>query len=322
MRRLGIGTFLCVLLILPWSASADLVPCGDEGQQTCQTCHVVDLTNNVVEWLVAFLGVIAAILFVYHGAKLVTSRGNQAAMSSAKSAINNILIGYVIVLGGWLIIDFVLKALLTDDPDFGVWNQVSCVEQPVVRETSAITIQQACDPLPNGDYDCAGAIASCESMGGVPNPDPYTRSTMPCVISEPTVDGGTVGENGLGQCSPANTACSVTALQGYGLTEQEANIMSCIAMTESSGIPSTPPYNETNPGSNSSACGTFQVTRTTWNSYSANISPSCQDFRSSCQNASCNAQLMVELVNANGYSDWTCANCNSHADDCVAQYGG
>ena len=39
------------------------------------------------------------------------------------------IIGYVIVLAGWLLIDTGLKALLNEGT-YGVWNQVQCVEQP------------------------------------------------------------------------------------------------------------------------------------------------------------------------------------------------
>jgi uncharacterized membrane protein YhdT len=94
---------------------------------------VVDLTNNVIGWLVAILGVIAAIVIAWAGIKLVTAGGNQSAMETAKSMMANIFIGYVIVLAGWLLIDFGLKVLLNQG-DFGVWNSISCVVQPVAIE--------------------------------------------------------------------------------------------------------------------------------------------------------------------------------------------
>jgi hypothetical protein len=94
--------------------------------------------------------------------------------------------------------------------------------------------------------------------------------------------------------------------------------MSCIAVTESSGIAATPPYNIAHPDSNSTACGTFQITKTTWNTAATGA---CADF-SNCMNASCNAQVAQALVANNGYKDWTCANCNSKAASCVQQYGG
>lgn len=176
--------------------------------------------------------------------------------------------------------------------------------------------QIGCDPLPNGGYDCSDQIAECRAGGGIYVQNNNNRSTIDCqnIAGYTGVTGGGV------QCNPANTSCSVSALMAAGLTAQQANIMSCIAMTESSGNPNTPPYNVTNPGSNSTACGTFQITQTTWNNYPP--SGACADWRSNCQNAACNTQVMTNLVNANGYSDWTCPNCNSNAQGCINRYGG
>lgn len=133
-KILSLAFLSCILLIAPMMTLArGLVPCGGPGEEPCQTCHVVSLTQNVIGWLVAILGVIAAIVIVYAGIKLVTSGGNQSAMESAKSMISNVIIGYIIVLAGWLLIDFGMKSLV-DQGDFGVWNVIECVVQPVPDE--------------------------------------------------------------------------------------------------------------------------------------------------------------------------------------------
>ena len=94
---LGVMAFLFVLPMV--SIAADLVPeCGGENQPACQACYAVELVNNVVSWLVMILGVIAAILIVVAGARLVTSGGNASAMEAAKSSMSNLIIGYIIVL--------------------------------------------------------------------------------------------------------------------------------------------------------------------------------------------------------------------------------
>ncbi len=114
--------------------AAGLVPCGGPDQPACQSCHVVQLVNNVTEWLVAFLSVVVAIMIVYAGARLVTSGGNQAVMEAAKETITNAIIGFVIVLAGWLLIDTGMKMLLVDGQTaLGMWNEVECVDQPVAE---------------------------------------------------------------------------------------------------------------------------------------------------------------------------------------------
>lgn len=135
MQKLLVSILVAVFLfVLPNATfAADLVPCGTADEPAaCQACHVVQLTNNVVSWIVMILGIIAAILIVVAGARLVTSGGNVSAKEAAKSSMSNLLIGYLIVLSAWLVLDFGLKALLIQDGErsFGIWNEVSCVAQP------------------------------------------------------------------------------------------------------------------------------------------------------------------------------------------------
>ena len=143
----------------------------------------------------------------------------------------------------------------------------------------------------------------------------YVPGQQMSTYTGPAYTGGT-----LPQCAATNSACSVSALTSAGFTPQQANIMSCMAMTESSGKPSTPPYNVTHPNHTplSTACGLFQITRSTWNSVATG---NCKDF-SQCTNAACNVQNAIKLVRSSAYTPWTCPNCNNKASACVRQYGG
>lgn len=140
------------------AGAADLVPeCGGEGQPACQACYAVELVNNVVSWLVMILGVIAAILIVMAGTRLVTSGGNSSAKEAAKSSMTNLIIGYLIVLSAWLVMDYGLRALLVEGGSarFGVWNQISCVDQPDpgYREVTQIPVEWIeYTPPPTGTY--------------------------------------------------------------------------------------------------------------------------------------------------------------------------
>ncbi len=57
-------TFALVLVgvfvyMIPPTLAAGLVPCGGEGQEACQTCHVVILIDGVVDWLIVILSIVA-----------------------------------------------------------------------------------------------------------------------------------------------------------------------------------------------------------------------------------------------------------------------
>ena len=190
MKKLLFGLVLCCSLFLLPAATqaAGLVPCGGAPPELpCQSCDVVQLENNIVGWLVMILGILAAIVIVYAGVKLVTSGGNQHAMEEAKSMISNIIIGYLIVLAAWLVIDYGLKALLNTGT-FGVWNEVQCLDQrvaasstPMSLEWSGGIISDECVALPNGQFNCSAQEAACRAAGGTPQVDSTMhQSLLPC----------------------------------------------------------------------------------------------------------------------------------------------
>lgn len=351
----ALGVMACLFVLPMMAGAADLVPeCGGEGQPACQACYAVELVNNVVSWLVMILGVIAAILIVAAGARLVTSGGNASAKEQAKSSMTNLIIGYLIVLSAWLVIDYGLRALLVEGGSarFGIWNQISCVDQPETdfndvpqaavvyipidaglsntpgwtyvpaggsgggggdmggagnRGTWTALCTTVAGPAGQSSYNCSTPQAQCRANNGTPVVI-SGGSVLSCQQTQVVVGGGTGGS--LPQCT--NSACSVSVLRAAGLTNSQANVMSCIAMTESTGNPNAR-------ASGSTACGTFQITRPTWSDF--NPGGSCASHNS-CTNANCNIRTMANIVRSVGYSRWTCPNCNAKARLCIQRYGG
>ena len=91
----------------------------------CNFCSAVETANNVINLLFELMIVAAVILVVVAGLKLVTSAGNVSAMQDAKGMLANVIIGFIIVLSAWLIVDTLMKALMGDPNSngFGPWNQ-------------------------------------------------------------------------------------------------------------------------------------------------------------------------------------------------------
>jgi hypothetical protein len=98
-------------------------------QENCGWDDLIILVNRIVNWLVAFLSVIAVIVMVVAGFKMVTSGGNTSAWESAKSMFTNVVIGFILVLAAWLIVDTVLS-LLTSCGGINQWlNPGACVQK-------------------------------------------------------------------------------------------------------------------------------------------------------------------------------------------------
>ena len=159
---------LAVLMATPMLImAAGLVPCGGPGEDPCQTCHVVQLISLVVQYLVMILGVVVAILIMVSGIRLAVSVGDAGAKTKAKSMISSLLIGYVIVLAGWLLIDLGLRALL-DSATYGVWNVIQCTAQPNAQPWSRPTASgdNASTLPPTAVASRVAAITSSGSLQG------------------------------------------------------------------------------------------------------------------------------------------------------------
>jgi hypothetical protein len=125
---------LIIFIVMPSVASAaPFVTCslelGADGKiaNPCNLCHLIDMGNTVLQWLIGVLLVVFSIIVAVAGFGLATSGGNPEAKSAAKSKIMNALIGLVIVLAAWLLVDTVMKALLTDGEINGtIWSTITC----------------------------------------------------------------------------------------------------------------------------------------------------------------------------------------------------
>lgn len=264
-----------VFWVAPVFAANGLVPCNGPD---CGSCELVTLASRILTFFIEVTVSIGAVMFVIGGLTMVMSAGDTGKVSKGKEMMSNAVIGLVIVLSAWLLMDTVLKMIVGEGSQaYGVWEKISCTTQ--TQPSAYKTVESTTVPTKYPSTYGTGAY------GGL-----------------------------LSTCAPGNTACSVDALKSTGFTDAQAAVMSCIAMTESSGIPTA---RNSNP--KSTACGTFQVLKSTWESTSR--SAGCTSFLT-CTSATCNMEVAKQLYNRSGYSSWTCPGCNSKAQACVNKYGG
>lgn len=114
------------------------IPCSGT---TCTECHFVQMGNAIIVWLIAIMFLIFAVMAFSAGWKLITSTGNTQAVTDAKSKLSNAIIGLIIVLAGWLLVDTIMRGLLKggtgEIEGYGLWSRVECGEQfksGIVRE--------------------------------------------------------------------------------------------------------------------------------------------------------------------------------------------
>lgn len=270
-------------------------PCGYTG--------ALQLIQNLMNAGIA-IGVIAFVIVIaYAGIMFMVNPTNPEMRSKARGMLINVVVGMIILLTAWLVVDFIMKTLYKDS-SYGPWNRIL---SPAAAEAFCIQpmlyqphIGGLTGGLLNGIVGGQGGTGTIGTGGGG--------------------GAGTVG-TARGLCSEGNTACSVSAIQALGLSTAQAQAMSCIAVTESSGNPNTP-------NSSTGACGTFQITNQTsrgnWRNPAFHRAP-CS-AATSCNNAACNLQTAVLMFRSVGYQPWTGVDprtgrpWNPNAVACVARY--
>jgi hypothetical protein len=255
---------------------------------------VITVINNIISFLLTLIIVfIAPLMIAYSGFLFVVNPVNSSGKEKAKEYLTNTVVGLVIALSAWLIVDAIMAVLYhPSDPSLAgkTWSQL-------------IT---------------SGNIGSCINQQGIGTGFSQAPTTGVVATAVPRI--GTA----RGPCADGNIACSITAILqkaqtlSMNLSSSQATAMSCIAMTESSGNPNSP-------NSSTGACGTFQITTRpgNWSVQGLHRSP-CSPS-SSCNDAQCNLQTALLLYGQNGYQPWTGKNpdgtyWNPNAVACVQQY--
>ncbi len=84
----------------------------------CDFAALVQLIKNGISDLLLFSTLLLVVLLLYAGFGLVTSQGNQAAMTKAKGMLWNVIAGYAIIILAWTVVYSVTSVLLSDKFNF------------------------------------------------------------------------------------------------------------------------------------------------------------------------------------------------------------
>lgn len=253
-KKSGLPALLTTLTAIPYYAFADtnsifqpIIPqsggCLCIGGAPDWGC-VLQVIQNIINVGVA-LGVVFVVLSIAYGGFLfMVNSTNPENIQKGRQVMLNAVIGLVVVLSAWLVVDFIMKILYEpstafEGGTFGPWNSILasngkdyCIEpkDPV--------------PLTTGTVE----ILTGDAPGG----------------NSPVVSGGgpvSVSANGRGACN-AKLVQAAAVSGGINMSAREANTIACIAGPESgcgtqmqnynwNGAKSTPP---------STAYGPFQIT--------------------------------------------------------------
>ncbi len=267
---------------------------------------LIVVINNIISFLITIAIVfVAPIMIAYAGFLYVVNPLDPGGINKAKGILTNTILGIVVALSAWMIVDAVMAVLTPNGQPF-MQNWASLVTwsgDPCLISAGALqTLNQA---SPN-----SGALVTGVTASG---------------------NGAYVNGSSAALCN--TSACTPAFLQSVGFNSTQANVMSCIALTENGG-------NAT--GCNGNACGTFQIMLTVnnlvgpdcggtlycpslckGNNGAAVQTAACQPCVQAANNPKCNAETAQYLVSRSGYADWTPPRSdNQKSAACVQQYSG
>lgn len=126
-----------------------------------RACDLVTLVNNIIKFLFVLGTFVAVLIIAIAGFKSVIA-GESAELGSA---VWSIVIGFLIMLSGWLVVDTILKVLTGGR--IGPWNQVECVNNPSFAESPHVATSpgeqaRAAGTIPRGSgVQCDPANTAC-----------------------------------------------------------------------------------------------------------------------------------------------------------------
>lgn len=120
--------FLIFLLLPLLTQAAGLVPCGGPGERDCTACHLLDLVQNVWNFALRIAFLIVIIMFVYGGLRMIFSVGDPKSIEAGKKTLTSAIIGLVIILAAWLIVNtiFWFIAFMGGEDYTGNWFNIQC----------------------------------------------------------------------------------------------------------------------------------------------------------------------------------------------------
>jgi hypothetical protein len=130
-KKIIIVFFLLSFFILPLSAHAGVVPCGNsEHPGPCTLCHLIVGFWNIIDYGFKIMVFIALTGLVIAGIMYIVSAGSEELIKTAKTFIKQILGGLAIILCAWLLI-FVVMNYFGVKGDLGIqkadgWAKFTC----------------------------------------------------------------------------------------------------------------------------------------------------------------------------------------------------
>ncbi len=106
----GLLIAVTVFFSIPVPVDAQLVSCGRGPDQTsaCTLCDIVKGAADITNYLRNIMVFVALVVIVAMGIMYIVSAGNPGMMETAKKGVYAALIGIVVILAAWIIVNTIM----------------------------------------------------------------------------------------------------------------------------------------------------------------------------------------------------------------------
>ncbi|HOM68383.1 MAG TPA: pilin [Candidatus Paceibacterota bacterium] len=153
------------LLLNNGQAFAALVTCDPEkpaGAGSCDLCALFQTIQNVVNFLIGAAFSMVTIMLIYGGISMYFSGGNPENTKKATKVLINAVIGLVIVLTSWMVINTIITFLAKPGSPPTFWIQIKCT--PSFSNECSTIGEYKCGQDPAEPY-CKDALFECMAVG-------------------------------------------------------------------------------------------------------------------------------------------------------------
>lgn len=93
--------------------------------EACTFCDALVVIQNVIIYLTEIAATISVGMMIYGAFRMMIAGGSEGSVSAARQIIINALLGFVITVSAWVIINTILH-FLSGGVDFP-WNAIECI---------------------------------------------------------------------------------------------------------------------------------------------------------------------------------------------------
>lgn len=118
---LALPVFLGAVFPMPADAAFSIVPCGTSAHpEPCTLCHIVTGISGIVIYVRDIMVFVALAVITAMGILYIVSAGSPELMGMAKKGIIASLVGVVIVLFAWLIVNTIMFTVFGAKANLGI----------------------------------------------------------------------------------------------------------------------------------------------------------------------------------------------------------